>query len=161
MTEQRVKALLVGIFSFLATGALASIWQDEPNSGHDKSVVVLSGHDFFGHRCDKGKDSGRFEFILDIAKSGNCRSPTLVTIGIDGSSKSYEFQCGGREVGVLLSLEPDSKQNLNAMSEVSDRIRRAKSKTMSIRTNVTKGVKNFSLVGAVEKLDEVLKVCGR
>jgi hypothetical protein len=50
-----MKALL---FSFIATGALAAVWQDEPNSGYDKSIVILSGQDFFGFRCNKGKDAG-------------------------------------------------------------------------------------------------------
>jgi hypothetical protein len=156
-----MKASLVGIFSVIATGALASAWQDQPNSGYDKSVIIVSGNDFFGHRCNKGKESGSFEYVLDIARSGNCKSPTLVTLGIDGVTKTYEFQCGGRDVGVLLYLEPDTKPNLVAMSEVAERIRGAKAKTMSVRTNITRRAMNFSLTGAVAKLDEVLKTCGR
>jgi hypothetical protein len=159
-----MRVLLAGCLAILiSTTAFAADWkdQDEPAS-KSKGAAVETKDGVFGRYCREESADKASEYTFDVAKSGTCPEQTVVTLTIDGQSKSYQFECYGRDGGgALLILTADSRneRTVTDVADIDDRIQRAQKPDMSIRTNLTKRPMIFSLASAAVKMQRILKLC--
>ena len=121
-----MRVLLAGCLAIMSTTALAADWkdQDEPAS-KSKGVVVESRDGVFGRSCREESSAKVSEYTFDVNKTGTCPEQAVVTLTIDGQSKSYQFECYGRDNGgALLILTADSRneRTVNDVADIDDRI---------------------------------------
>ena len=158
-----MRVLLAGCLVIFSATAVAADWKDQDTPASKTKSVVVEGRDgVFGRSCREENTAKADEYTFDVNRSGVCVDQTMVTLTIDGRSKSYQFECYGRDSGgVLLILTADTRneQTVNDVADIDDRIQKATGKDMSIKTNITKRPMIFLLIGAGEKMGRVVKFC--